>query len=50
MAMPAEPAPVTFPVTAASFTGVTATSRIALSLISFTSTCIASPIVQPLSS
>ena len=35
---------------AASFTGVVSTPRIALSLISFTSTSIASPIVQPLSS
>jgi len=44
------PVPVTRPCTVAVVTGVTGTSRIALSVISFTSTSIARPIVQPLSS
>ena len=50
MASPAVPLPVTLPVTLASVTAVAGTSRIALSLISLTSTSIARPIVQPLSS
>ena len=49
-ARPAAPAPATFPLSTTRSTGAAATSRIALSAISLTSTCIASPIVQPLSS
>ena len=49
-ARPAVPGAGDLPLDDGPSTGVVSTSRMALSLISLTSTCIANPIVQPLSS